>query len=52
MRQQVCESGECFPLRGRFGQAMIESRVDHKILPKGTGEGPEIADGVALLEWL
>jgi len=31
---------------------MIESRVDHQILPKGTGKRPEIADGVALLEWL
>jgi hypothetical protein len=31
---------------------MIESCVNHQILAKGTGKRPEIADGVAFLEWL
>jgi hypothetical protein len=52
MRQQVCESHERFQPSGRFGQSTIESRVDHQILAKGTGNRPEITDGVALLEWL
>src|SRR5260370_22117832 len=52
MRQQVCESHERFPPSGRFGQPTIESCVDHQILAKGSGNRPEITDGLALLEWL
>jgi hypothetical protein len=52
MRQQVSEPHECFPPSGRFGQSTIESCVDHQVLAKSTGNRPQIADGVALLEWL
>ena len=52
MRQQVCESREPLPPSRRFGQSTIESCVDYQILAKGTGNRPEITDGVALLEWL
>jgi len=52
MRQQVCESHERLPPSEGLGQPTIESCVDHQILSQGTGNRPEITDGVALLEWL
>lgn len=52
MRQEIGESHEYFPTSGRFGQPTIEPCVDYQILAKSMGNRPEIAYGVAPLEWL
>ena len=52
MRQEICESHERLPPCGGVGQPTIESSVDYEILAQGTGNCPEITDGVAILEWL
>jgi hypothetical protein len=52
MWQQVCESHERFPAGGSLSQSAIESRVDHEVFPKSTGNRPKITDCVPLVEWL
>lgn len=52
MGQQIGEAGEGFPVSGRAGQTFVEAGVEDQGFPGGVGDGPEIADGVALQEGL